>query len=271
MSSQDLFAIGSLFLLFASVAFFTGGVFFNTRLYRQLACGLTFLSVLIFMTAFLGRWSFYVKEMGADWLESFPVVTIFETVSFSVLLSGVAILSITQLRSRAMFCSALSLIGSVSVLALFLYSSHVQPSLFLPSLKSYWLAAHVSLSFLAYVLFGISALAGVFVLFSVDCREYSRQIRNLLFSGTVIYTIGAIIFGAFWAQDAWGRFWAWDPKETCAFITWIFYALAVHLTARGRLSDKGTAWCAIICFLTVLFSYFIVNWLFVGLHSYVAV
>ena len=269
MSPQELCAIAGLVLLAACAAFFARAQLIKTELVGRCALGLTLVSVMLFAAGFLARWHHYRSTMAVSWAESFPVVTLFETVVFSVMLTAAAILWMPQLRRRPLFCSFLCLLGAASVLGLVLFSSQTQPSLFLPSLKSYWLAAHVALSFLAYVMFGIAAAAGLLVFLKKDAGEYALLTKNLLFSGTVVYTIGAIIFGAFWAQEAWGRFWAWDPKETCAFITWTVYAAALHMIATGKLSDKGTALYAVAGFLTVLFSYFVVNWLFVGLHSYI--
>ncbi len=77
-----------------------------------------------------------------------------------------------------------------------------------------------------------------------------------------------ILSGSVWANKAWGRYWGWDPKETWSLITWLIYAFYLH--ARFVKGWKGTAlaWCAVVGFLGVLFTYFGVNYLLSGLHSY---
>ena len=77
-----------------------------------------------------------------------------------------------------------------------------------------------------------------------------------------------IMLGAYWADHAWGRWWAWDPKETWALITWIVYLIAIH--ARFGVKDRGltTAWLSVIGFIVMLWTYWGVNLLLAGLHSY---
>ncbi|QDU72092.1 cytochrome c biogenesis protein [Mucisphaera calidilacus] len=77
-----------------------------------------------------------------------------------------------------------------------------------------------------------------------------------------------ILLGAYWADHAWGRWWAWDPKETWALITWIIYLIAIH--ARFGVKDRGlvTAWLSVVGFVVMLWCYWGVNMLLAGLHSY---
>lgn len=86
--------------------------------------------------------------------------------------------------------------------------------------------------------------------------------------GFAIFTIGGMVFGAIWAEVAWGRFWSWDSKESWTFITWIIYGLYLH----GRLSNKWSkelaATVALIGLLSTIFTFLGVNLLIVGLHSY---
>jgi cytochrome c-type biogenesis protein CcsB len=85
--------------------------------------------------------------------------------------------------------------------------------------------------------------------------------------GFPFLTMG-ILSGSVWANKAWGRYWGWDPKETWSLVTWLIYAFYLH--ARYMKGWKGIplAWCAVVGFLAVLFTYFGVNYLLSGLHSY---
>ncbi len=85
--------------------------------------------------------------------------------------------------------------------------------------------------------------------------------------GEILLTAG-IILGALWAHVAWGSYWQWDPKETAALTNWIVYAAYVHLHTRPSMRGTVAAWVSIAGFLTVLFSYFAVNIVISGLHSY---
>jgi len=77
-----------------------------------------------------------------------------------------------------------------------------------------------------------------------------------------------ILTGAVWAHYAWGTYWSWDPKETWSLITWIVYALVLHLRFAGGWRGRRTAVLSIIGFASVIMTYFGVNFFLAGLHSY---
>jgi ABC-type transport system involved in cytochrome c biogenesis permease subunit len=86
--------------------------------------------------------------------------------------------------------------------------------------------------------------------------------------GFPIFTLGALIFAMIWAEEAWGRFWGWDPKEVWALITWLFYSAYLHLRlSKGWLGEKS-AWMAVLGFIIVMVTLVFVNLVIVGLHSY---
>lgn len=89
--------------------------------------------------------------------------------------------------------------------------------------------------------------------------------------GFPVFSLGALIFASIWAQEAWGRFWGWDPKEVWALITWLFYAAYLHLRlSRGWIGEKA-AWMAVLGFIVVMFTLVGVNLVIAGLHSYAGV
>lgn len=137
----------------------------------------------------------------------------------------------------------------------------------MPALKSPWLTVHVLTAALAYG--GFSLAAGLAV----------RQLRNPQFyqGEEAIYRIVAasfamlslsIVLGAVWAEQAWGSYWSWDPKETWALITWIVYALYLHLHRQSGWRGKTASIMVIVGFIIVLFTFFGVNYFMSGLHSY---
>jgi cytochrome c-type biogenesis protein CcsB len=85
--------------------------------------------------------------------------------------------------------------------------------------------------------------------------------------GFIAWTFG-VISGAMWAEESWGRFWGWDPKETAAFLTWIAYAAYLHARATRGTRGRGAAWIGVGAFAVLMFTYYAVNLVFVGLHSY---
>lgn len=85
--------------------------------------------------------------------------------------------------------------------------------------------------------------------------------------GFIFLTIG-ILSGAVWANEAWGSYWNWDPKETWAFITWIIFAIYFHTRTKKQIDGLNSAIVASIGFLILWICYFGVNLLGIGLHSY---
>lgn len=230
------------------------------------------LSILLLAGALLLHWFYYIHNMGLNLLLSFPVVTFYES---SVLFVLITLLILNcyfaqQAQNNSLFALADCICGTL-LLALNFFSVPASPILFLPSLKSYWLIAHVSLSFLAYALFFSAALISCVALFSVDDERKKTIVIDLIGKGLILFTIGGLIFGAIWAEHSWGRFWAWDPKETWAFITWCIYALLTHLAWSKQISSRTLFVLTALAFLSVLFTFVGVSYLFAGLHSYIKV
>jgi cytochrome c-type biogenesis protein CcsB len=86
--------------------------------------------------------------------------------------------------------------------------------------------------------------------------------------GFPIFTLGGLIFGAIWADQAWGKYWTWDPKETWSLITWFFYAFYLHSRLMRGWKGRKVAIVAVLGFMAVIFTYLGVNLLLSGLHSY---
>jgi ABC-type transport system involved in cytochrome c biogenesis permease subunit len=86
--------------------------------------------------------------------------------------------------------------------------------------------------------------------------------------GYPIFTLGGLVFAMFWAKEAWGRYWFWDPKETWAFISWCVYSGYLHFRLNAGWEGKRSSWLAVLGFGVILFTLVGVNLLIVGLHSY---
>ncbi len=107
-----------------------------------------------------------------------------------------------------------------------------------------------------------------FSAFSKDINKLDRYIYNFTVLGFIIFTIGGLIFGAIWAENSWGRYWSWDPKETWAFITWLVYAFYLHARLYKRFDRSAVNAIAILGFIVTIFTFLGVNLLLSGLHSY---
>jgi cytochrome c-type biogenesis protein CcsB len=152
-----------------------------------------------------------------------------------------------------------------------------------PALQSVWLPIHAAVCILAYAIFFLSFALSV--MFLIQERQIKKKRLHGLFqrlpslegldalghrcivTGFVLLTIG-IFTGSVWAEQAWGSYWSWDPKETWSLITWFIYAAAIHARLTRGWTGKRMAGLAIIGFAAVLFTYFGVNFWLSGLHSY---
>jgi cytochrome c-type biogenesis protein CcsB len=150
-----------------------------------------------------------------------------------------------------------------------------------PVLKSYWLTIHVSVITSSYGFIGLSAFLGVLVLILVIIRRPSNENKvNVIIgqlttinemsaiAGLYFLTIGTL-FGAIWANESWGRYWGWDPKETWSLITILIYSFIVHMRLipkLGGIINYNIA--SVLGFGSVLMTYFGVNYYLSGLHSY---
>jgi len=159
-----------------------------------------------------------------------------------------------------------------------------------PVLNSYWLVIHVAAAITSGGIFTLGAVAtGLFLIRSrADGRSLSAEatsgyaatlpsaarLGRLAHSAHMfafpIWTF-AVIAGAIWAENSWGRYWGWDPKETWAFITWVLYAAYLH--AQATIGWRGTkaSWFALAGYGAFLFNFLGVNIWLPGLHSYAGV
>ena len=181
-------------------------------------------------------------------------------------------------RSCGAFVMPVSLV--ISGYALFL-PSEIRP--LIPALQSGWLVVHVGIAILAYSAFTLAF--GLAVIYLIrDKVEYQQRRSFLLARIPELHLLDRlsksavsfgffmqsllIITGAIWAEQAWGRFWGWDPKETWSLVTWLIYAVYIHSRFTRGWKGRKAAWLAIIGFACVLFTYLGVNILLPGLHSY---
>ena len=150
-----------------------------------------------------------------------------------------------------------------------------------PALQSNWLIAHVIACFIGYAAFAVACGLGVMYLLKHMRKDSPGGLMDTLPPLKVIDDIthktmlfgflwlsAGIITGAVWANSAWGTYWSWDPKETWSLITWFVYASALHARFTRGWGGTRIAWLAIIGFAAVIFTYYGVNFLLSGLHSY---
>jgi len=178
-------------------------------------------------------------------------------------------------------------LASTSILAgLILFVAHLnwmdpQVTNLVPVLNSYWLSIHVSMITASYGFLGLGSLLGfiVVLLFIFKTKKNEKQItlsikelnsinEMSLMVGLVLLTVGNFL-GGVWANESWGRYWGWDPKETWALVTILVYAVVLHLRfIKSIYSEFNFAVISLLSYSVVLMTYFGVNYYLAGLHSY---
>ena len=156
-----------------------------------------------------------------------------------------------------------------------------------PVLKSYWLTIHVSVITASYGFLGLSSLLGFITLIffiianknkdnlrqesiKVSIQEARRINEMAMMIGLVLLVIGNFL-GGIWANESWGRYWGWDPKETWTLVSILIYAAILHLRyIKGMSSNFIFSSLSLVSYSSIVMTYFGVNYYLTGLHSYAA-
>ncbi len=278
---QDYFfsLIGSL-ALFLVLSFSWSGIIFQKKFSLFIRTFLLLGNVFFFLTLFI-RW---IQE------KYFPLSNLYESLIF--LCWGISFISFfleMKIGSRL-----ITLILSPIIFFLSAFSSLSLPiemqkaSPLVPSLQSNWLMMHVSMMMISYAFLIVGSLFSLLFLslqFFSTSSLLKKNFQTFFFQKTYLLesldiwsyriiglgfpflTIG-IIAGAVWANEAWGSYWSWDPKETWALITWLFFASYLHARILKGLRGQKSAILASSGFFVLWICYLGVNFLSKGLHSY---
>jgi cytochrome c-type biogenesis protein CcsB len=183
---------------------------------------------------------------------------IFWTLMLSLFIIVLGALGLDYLSFKLMVSKPEELIKSYMFKASFRSD---QPAI---SVLSYGIAA--ALTFLIWAYGGI--LKKIITGFNISVELLDELTYKSIAIGFPIFTLGGLIFGAIWADQAWGKYWTWDPKETWSLITWFMYAFFLHSRLMRGWKGKRVAIVAVLGFLAVIFTYLGVNLLLSGLHAY---
>lgn len=206
-----------------------------------------------------------------------PVSNMFESVIFMNWILMVFAFIFYLIRKQNFFFSC----GALASVLVMLFANRlpVDKSLdvLAPVLKSnYWLTVHVLTIVSSYGIFGLAMILGhrhllLKTIGRLPLKEEAisaHVLNRLLQIGLIALGIGTVL-GGVWANESWGRFWGWDPKETWALITFLGYMVVLHFRHVGKLSDFALAACAVLGFLLVMMTWYGVNFILGrGLHSY---
>lgn len=266
--SKIYMLLGLVLLIFQLSAIFNPAI--KLTVLRKIAFGLISL-LFLFHTAGLGiRW--YISG-HAPWSNGYESMVF---VSWATCLAGLVFAK----RSEITLSLTTVLAGLTLMVAGMSWMSPEITNL-VPVLKSYWLIVHVAIITASYGFLGIGALLGLLNLILMISRNKKNILRvnftikelvNIteiaLLIGLLMLTIGSFI-GGVWANESWGRYWGWDPKETWALVTVIVYTFIGHMhKIQGFKGHFAMSAGALLGFSSVLMTYFGVNYYLSGLHSY---
>lgn len=196
-----------------------------------------------------------------------PLSNGYETMQFLALAT---LLLACLLRRRFPFTLPFGfLLSGFALLVSYLGQMNPQITPLMPVLVSPWLSSHVSLIMMSYALFAFLMLNGVLAL-CVRREALRLMLLSRLLLYPAVFFLGAGIFlGAIWANVSWGHYWSWDPKEVWALVTFMVYAVPFHAGSLSRLRKPLFFHVyMMVAFLTVLMTYFGVNYVLGGMHSY---
>lgn len=265
---QVFFVFGFVLLIFAVIRVFT-----HHKIIHYLWNGivlLTWLGFIVFATNIILRW--YVAQ-HAPWSNGYEMLVF---VAWVLLLCGLFVYKKSDfaLPLATIFTGALLFVS---------YLDWISPEItnLMPVLKSYWLKVHVATIVSSYAPLALSAVLGMMALILMVVRNPKNKarvnvkIKELTYLNELAMTIGLFVLsvgtflGGVWANESWGRYWAWDPKETWALISIIVYAVVLHLRLIPKLkSDYVLNMVSMFAFWSIIMTSFGVNYYLTGLHSY---
>ncbi|BBX57289.1 Cytochrome c biogenesis protein CcsA [Mycobacterium shottsii] len=207
----------------------------------------------------------------------------------SGLIAGAVVLRRPQYRSLWVFL-LLPVLILLTVSGRWLYTNAAPV---MPALQSYWLPIHVSVVSLGSGVFLVAGISSILFLLRTsrlgapdsqpaesalarlvqrlpDAQTLDRIAYRTTIFAFPVFGFG-VIFGAIWAEQAWGRYWGWDPKETVSFVAWVVYAAYLHARSTAGWRDRKAAWINVAGFVAMVFNLFFVNLVTIGLHSYAGV
>lgn len=281
MNSSTLLGITT-FTYLLSTLLYVAVVVFKAPKIGKIATIFTAIAWLVQTGGLLLRWS-ESYQMG---IGHAPLTNMYESVVFFAW-AIVILYLVIEAKFKTKVIGAFALPFAFFAMAYASFSTDITKTIspLVPALQSNWLISHVVTCFIGYASFAVAAGLGVMYLMKsanpgadktatvdVTTRIPSLTVLDSIIHSTMVFGFiwlsAGIITGAVWANSAWGTYWSWDPKETWSLITWFFYALTLHARYTRGWSGKPIAILALIGFISVIFTYYGVNFLLSGLHSY---
>ncbi len=259
---EATFNLAAYFLLFVGVIFSLISLWKPHKTISKLALLAIVLAFICLTAALLAR-SFVSGRL--------PFATMYE---FTFLFAW-GILLFLIILNRKFSSNLLTALAGLLTIVIITYGSTLPSEIrpLMPALQSRWLEIHVITAIIAYGAFALSCCLGILYLVKAKSAERGLDKLDAALHWSVVvgfpFMTLVLISGAVWAEEVWGRWWSWDPKETWALITWLIYAGYLHARKTYGWQGKKAAIMAIVGFAAVLFTFFGVSLLLPGDHSYV--
>ena len=268
------FRLSMAYLLFGLVLLVYGmsSMFFNKLIGSKVKTLISSFAFLFFAVHTFGiglRW--YIGGYA-------PISNTYETmvyIAYASILAGVVFL-----RKSTIALSASFIMAGIFIFAAYLGEIDPEITSLVPVLKSYWLSIHVSVITASYGFFGVGAILGLITLILFMIRTPNRlhmdeHIQNITYINEVALSLGLVLLvignflGGIWANESWGRYWGWDPKETWAYISILVYVMILHIRLiKSWYSVYLFSVLSVLAFFSILMTYFGVNFYLAGMHSY---
>ena len=274
LNKMSYFNNGIAILLFAGILLIGMCLSLGTKLARVLywgVYGLTSIACLFTIAGIAHR----------SWImDRSPIGTLYDTMPFIVGAGLLLLLLIEWIHKKGIMLGVAICFG---VAILFLAKSYEvseardQMDPLVAVLKSnYWLSTHVVMITLGYMGGIVAACISHFYIIGrvfgiIDDKETRRYLTKIVYgmvAFTLLFSLIGTILGGIWAGDSWGRFWGWDPKENGALMIVIWMLVILHARLGGYIKEMGTHVCSVFGFMVIVFSWWHVNFLGVGLHNY---
>jgi ABC-type transport system involved in cytochrome c biogenesis permease subunit len=208
-----------------------------------------------------------------------PVTNMYESVIFVAFVAGLLALVLELIYRKKVIALAGALVSTLGLILADQLPLALDPKIspVVPVLRTnYWLTIHVITIICGYgagtLAWGLGNVSLAMLAFGKGSAETLKMLGQFTYRAmqvTVMLLAAGTFLGAWWAAEAWGRFWGWDPKETGAFIALVCYVIPLHARYIGWVREFGLAVSAVLCYAAILLSWYIVNFvLAAGLHSY---
>ncbi len=263
------FGIAGALLIFVVIA----QIFSDKKIFSYLVKGLVAIIIGLFIFHTLGLGARWYISGNAPWSNAYESIIY---VAWATMLFGLAFGRKSSLTIAATTFLTAVILG-------FAHQNWLDPEIanLQPVLNSWWLLVHVSIIVASYGPFSLGMILGIFSLFLMaftnenNKKKLDLAIKELTVINEMSITIGLIMLtignflGGMWANESWGRYWGWDPKETWALISIMLYAFVLHMRLIPGLRSRFTfnLW-SIITYASIMMTYFGVNFYLSGLHSY---